>query len=188
MSQQIQACIINNSKVKGLEETDMLYQKQKEPHKHVSNKSDAQCQRFMATFPGNRPKSFRSLDSLVEETTTLNISGTESAVTARQRRRKTKTNIVHIPVKVSEDEYNRMCQADNLQQVLESKYLSDDELEKMFKFLESNMEEKEFLDKLKTVIGDEKFKGAEPFLMSLWIFKTPLLRRKYKMVCKRTDR
>ena len=81
---------------------------------------------------------------MVEETTTFNISGTEPAKSARQPRRKMKTKIVHIPVKVSEDDYNMMCQADHLQQVLEREYLSDVELEKMFKYLESNMEEKEF--------------------------------------------
>ena len=162
--------------------------KENEPKKNILSKSDASSKRFMATFPSNRPKSTRSLDSLVEETGTVNISGTEPAKSARQTRRKTKTKIVHIPVKVSEDDYNMMCQADYLQQVLERDYLSDVELEKMFKFLQSNMEEKEFLDKMQIVVGDEKFKAAQPFLMSFWLFKSALLKRNYKMVCERKDR
>ena len=161
--------------------------KENEPKKNLLFKSDASSQRFMATFPSNRPKSTRSLNSLMEETATVNISGTEPAKSGRQTRRKTKTKIVHIPVKVSEDDYNMMCQADHLQQVLERDYLSDVELEKMFKFLQSNMEEKEFLDKMQIVVGDEKFKAAQPFLMSFWLFKSALLRRNYKMVCERKD-
>ena len=158
-----------------------------ESKKKCTFKPDASSKRFMATFPSNRPKSTRSLDSLVEETASVNISGTEPAKSASQTRRKTKTKIVHIPVKVSDNDYNMMCQADHLQQVLEREYLSDVELEKMFKFLQSNMEEKEFLDKMQIVVGDEKFKAAQPFLMSFWLFKSALLRRNYKMVCERKD-
>ena len=166
--------------------TVSLYESEKGPTMEVPNNPDISRQRLTATFPGNRPK---SSEKKLTELAASNISETETneIASARQRRKKTKTKVVYIPVKVSEDEYNMMNQADYLQQVLERDYLSDVELEKMFRHLERNMEENEFLDEMKLVVGAEKFKGAKPFLMSLWLFKTPLLRRNYKMICKKAD-
>ena len=174
VSQQIQAYMANGGKVNQFAEKAVsLYERRKELKEDVA---EPHCQRLMSTFPGNKPKS-------------TDASGTEEPVlTPRERRRKTKTKIVQVPVRISEDEYNRMCQADQLQQVLETKYLSDNELQEMFEVIEANVKENVFLDKMKIIIGEEKFRSTEPFLKSYWLFKAPLLRKRFTMVCKRIDR
>lgn len=187
VSQRIQSCIAMDNKPKGTTEktnqTLKMVQKSKRADSvDLKSQKDKSLDLLMATFPGNRPKS-TSVQTLVNDKHPE--ASNDPTVAGRRDYSRNRSIIVQISVKLSEDEFHMMCQADSVLRVLQSKYLTDEELDQMFKLLENNMEEKEFLDKMENILGKDTFGSVVPFLKSFWLFKAPLLKKSYKMICQK---